>query len=100
MLATWHVQVQGAVLVEGPGPGMLLLTPQQHQASTVYSYALASSSSLASTNSRPSAVCFECVVQQACNLDVNANPNANKAINWRRGSGKSAGNFPAAMEEV
>ena len=46
---------------------------------------------------------FECKLrsgQQACNLDVNVNPNANKAINWRRGSGKSAGNFPAAMEEV
>lgn len=38
---------------------------------------------------------------QACNLDVNANANANKAVNWRRGnSSKSAGNFPAAMEEV
>lgn len=40
------------------------------------------------------------VLVQACNLDPNANANANKAINWRRGSGKSAGNFPAAMEEV
>lgn len=40
------------------------------------------------------------VLVQACNLDVNANANANKAVNWRRGSGKSAGNFPAAMEEV
>jgi len=38
---------------------------------------------------------------QACNLDVNANANAKKAVNWRRGnSSKSAGNFPAAMEEV
>lgn len=38
---------------------------------------------------------------QACNLDLNANVNAKKALNWRRGnSSKSAGNFPAAMEEV
>ena len=37
---------------------------------------------------------------EACNLDLNANISAKKAVNWRRGSGKSAGDFPAAMEEV